>query len=117
MLSLSGTKLTDIGSSVLVHMLSLRELALDRTDIGDKSMEYIRGAISLFFLVAGYCDHRSTAIDNDFIFPFARSRQDRGTVVKPMSALDYSGRVNTWKEFLLQVATEAPEPWRQPVHS
>lgn len=43
MLSLSGTKLTDIGSSVLVHMSSLRELVLDRTDIGDKSMEYIRG--------------------------------------------------------------------------
>lgn len=58
MLSLSGTKLTDIGSSVFVHMLSLRELALDRTDIGDKSMEYIRG--EYFFLVRTiHSDHQS----------------------------------------------------------
>jgi Leucine-rich repeat (LRR) protein len=43
MLSLSGTMLTDAGSAVLVHMSSLKELSLDRTDIGDKSMEYLRG--------------------------------------------------------------------------
>ncbi|KAG0377939.1 hypothetical protein BGX24_005113 [Mortierella sp. AD032] len=42
MLSLSGTMLTDIGSAVLVHMSSLKELSLDRTNIGDKSMEYLR---------------------------------------------------------------------------
>ncbi|KAF9903697.1 hypothetical protein EC991_003424, partial [Linnemannia zychae] len=42
MLSLSGTMLTDVGSAVLVHMSSLKELSLDRTRIGDKSMEYLR---------------------------------------------------------------------------
>ncbi|KAG0284119.1 hypothetical protein BGZ96_011519 [Linnemannia gamsii] len=42
MLSLSGTMLTDAGSAVLVHMSSLKELSLDRTHIGDKSMEYLR---------------------------------------------------------------------------
>jgi Leucine-rich repeat (LRR) protein len=46
MLSLSGTMLTDVGSAVLIHMSSLKELLLDRTDIGDKSMEYLRGQLS-----------------------------------------------------------------------
>lgn len=116
MLSLSGTKLTDIGSSVLVHMLSLRELALDRTDIGDKSMEYIRGAIFLFFLVAGCCDYHSAIIDNALFVHFARSWQDRGALIEPMPPLDYSRGVDAWKELLLQAATEAPEPRIQPVH-
>lgn len=43
MLSLSGTMLTDAGAAVLVHMSSLKELSLDRTHIGDKAMEYLRG--------------------------------------------------------------------------
>lgn len=45
MLSLAGTKLTDVGSAVFAHMSSLRELSLDRTNIGDKSIEYLRGKV------------------------------------------------------------------------
>ncbi|KAF9207997.1 hypothetical protein BGZ59_010843 [Podila verticillata] len=60
MLSLSGTKLTDIGSSVLVHMLSLRELVLDRTDIGDKSMEYIRDLGRIEVLSLNRCRRLTT---------------------------------------------------------
>ncbi|KAG0035581.1 hypothetical protein BGZ81_005559 [Podila clonocystis] len=60
MLSLSGTKLTDLGSSVLVHMLSLRELALDRTDIGDKSMEYIRDLGRIEVLSLNRCRRLTT---------------------------------------------------------
>ncbi|KAG0349880.1 hypothetical protein BG005_010590 [Podila minutissima] len=60
MLSLSGTKLTDIGSSVLVHMSSLRELVLDRTDIGDKSMEYIRDLGRIEVLSLNRCRRLTT---------------------------------------------------------
>lgn len=55
MLSLSGTMLTDAGAAVLVHMSSLKELSLDRTHIGDKAMEYLRGQ-SLFLAAFTYID-------------------------------------------------------------
>lgn len=42
-LYLAGTKLTDVGSAVFTHLSCLKELELDRTSIGDKSMEYLRG--------------------------------------------------------------------------
>lgn len=42
-LSLARTRLTDSGSAVFVHLSSLKELLLDQTSIGDKSMEYLRG--------------------------------------------------------------------------
>ncbi|KAG0327426.1 hypothetical protein BGZ99_007646 [Dissophora globulifera] len=45
-LSLAGTKLTNVGSAVFVHMLSLKELSLDRTSIGDKGIEYLRVYVS-----------------------------------------------------------------------
>ncbi|KAG0309204.1 hypothetical protein BGZ98_004504 [Dissophora globulifera] len=49
-LSLAGTKLTNVGSAVFVHMLSLKELSLDRTSIGDKGIEYLRGRIEVLSL-------------------------------------------------------------------
>lgn len=55
MLSLSGTMLTDAGAAVLVHMSSLKELSLDRTHIGDKAMEYLRGQ-SLFLAALTHID-------------------------------------------------------------
>lgn len=42
-LSLSGTKLTDIGAAVFVHLSSLKVLSLERTSITDKAIEYMRG--------------------------------------------------------------------------
>ena len=58
MLSLSGTMLTDAGAAVLVHMSSLKELSLDRTHIGDKAMEYLRGE-SLIHAAFNYIDTSS----------------------------------------------------------
>jgi hypothetical protein len=42
-LSLTGTRLTDIGAAVFVHLSSLKELSLERTNITDKAIEYMRG--------------------------------------------------------------------------
>ncbi|KAG0199285.1 hypothetical protein BGX28_007427 [Mortierella sp. GBA30] len=60
MLSLAGTKLTDIGSAVFVHMSSLKELSLDRTSIGDKSMEYLRDLGRIEVLSLHRCQRLTT---------------------------------------------------------
>ncbi|KAF9409312.1 hypothetical protein BGZ94_001998, partial [Podila epigama] len=61
MLSLSGSKLTDVGAAVFLHMSSLRELSLDRTDIGDKAMEYLRDLGRVEVLSLKQCRRLTTA--------------------------------------------------------
>ncbi|KAF8952373.1 hypothetical protein BGZ46_003500, partial [Entomortierella lignicola] len=61
LLSLAGTKITDVGSAVFVHMLSLKELLLDRTSIGDKTMEYLRDLGRLEILSLQRCERLTTA--------------------------------------------------------
>ncbi|KAF9960244.1 hypothetical protein BGZ65_012609 [Modicella reniformis] len=61
MLSLAGTKLTDAGSAVLAHMSCLKELLLDRTSIGDNSMEYLRGLVWIEVLSLYRCERLTTA--------------------------------------------------------
>ncbi|KAF9194514.1 hypothetical protein BGZ49_003166 [Haplosporangium sp. Z 27] len=61
LLSLAGTKITDAGSAVFVHMLSLKELLLDRTSIGDKTMEYLRDLGRLEILSLQRCERLTTA--------------------------------------------------------
>ncbi|KAF9106651.1 hypothetical protein BGX27_009066 [Mortierella sp. AM989] len=60
-LSLAGTKLTDVGSAVFIHMSSLKELLLDRTNIGDKTMEYLRDLGRLEILSLQRCERLTTA--------------------------------------------------------
>ncbi|KAF9352997.1 hypothetical protein BGX26_009225 [Mortierella sp. AD094] len=60
LLSLAGTKLTDIGAAVFVHMSSLKELLLDRTCIGDKTMEYLRDLGRLEVLSLQRCERLTT---------------------------------------------------------
>ncbi|KAG0368675.1 hypothetical protein BC939DRAFT_529193 [Gamsiella multidivaricata] len=61
MLSLAGTKLTDVGSAAFVHMSSLKELLLDRTIIGDKTMEYLRDLGRIEVLSLHRCERLTTA--------------------------------------------------------
>ncbi|KAF9437179.1 hypothetical protein BGZ76_001738 [Entomortierella beljakovae] len=61
LLSLAGTKLTDAGSIVFAHMLSLKELSCDRTRIGDKTMEYLRDLGRLEVLALSRCERLTTA--------------------------------------------------------
>ncbi|KAG0254467.1 hypothetical protein BG011_005769 [Mortierella polycephala] len=61
MLSLSGTKLTDTGSTVFAHMSSLKELSLDRTDIGDKTIDYLRDLGRIEVLSLHRCSRLTTA--------------------------------------------------------
>ncbi|KAI8595296.1 hypothetical protein EDD21DRAFT_448733 [Dissophora ornata] len=60
-LSLAGTRLTDVGSAVFAHMSSLRELLLDRTDVGDKSMGYLRDLSRIEVLSLHRCERLTTA--------------------------------------------------------
>ncbi|KAF9159417.1 hypothetical protein DFQ26_006568 [Actinomortierella ambigua] len=55
MLSLAGTKLTDVGAPVLAHLELLRELNLDRTVIQDKSIDHLRGLGRLEILSLSRC--------------------------------------------------------------
>ncbi|KAF9182229.1 hypothetical protein BGZ50_005062 [Haplosporangium sp. Z 11] len=61
MLSLSGTKLTDVGSTVFSHMSSLKELFLDRTNVGDKTIDYLRDLGRIEVLSLHRCSRLTTA--------------------------------------------------------
>ncbi|KAF9970876.1 hypothetical protein BGZ73_006275 [Actinomortierella ambigua] len=55
MLSLAGTKLTDVGAPVLAQLELLRELSLDRTLIQDASLDHLRGLGRLEILSLSRC--------------------------------------------------------------
>ncbi|KAF9582791.1 hypothetical protein BGW38_010756 [Lunasporangiospora selenospora] len=59
-LSLAGTKLTDRGSVAFTRMASLKELSLDRTNIGDKTMGYLRDLGRLEVLSMNRCRRLTT---------------------------------------------------------
>ncbi|KAF9916394.1 hypothetical protein BX616_003862 [Lobosporangium transversale] len=61
LLSLAGTKLTNVGAAVLVHMTSLKELLLDRTSVGDKAMDYLRDLGRLEELSLNRCEKLTVA--------------------------------------------------------
>ncbi|KAG0236845.1 hypothetical protein BGW41_000316 [Actinomortierella wolfii] len=54
-LSLAGSKLTDVGSPVIANFSLLREINLDRTLIQDKSMEHFRGLGRLEIISLSHC--------------------------------------------------------------
>ncbi|GJJ74481.1 hypothetical protein EMPS_06839 [Entomortierella parvispora] len=59
-LSLTGTKLTDIGAAVFVHLSSLKELSLGRTSISDKAIEYMRDLARIETLSMPHCGRLTT---------------------------------------------------------